>query len=79
MVYEKSRRAEIDKIIRHTRSQVRHRGKKIVNSVLHEFVLYEDRIELRYRVPVTELRVSELLKVFSYLKKSSICVTIKGC
>ena len=29
MGYVKSRRAEIDKIIRHTRNQARHRGKKI--------------------------------------------------
>ena len=35
--------------------------KEIVNLVLHEFILYQNRIELRYRLPVTPEQVAETL------------------
>lgn len=37
--------------------------KEIINRALHEFVLYPDRVELRYKLPVTEAHVAELLHV----------------
>ena len=37
--------------------------KEIITRVLHEFVLYPDRGELRYKLPVTEAHVAELLHV----------------
>jgi hypothetical protein len=39
--------------------------KEIIARVLHEFVLYPDRIELRYKLPVTELQIAECVQVQS--------------
>ena len=37
--------------------------KEIISKVLHEFVIYQDRIELRYKVPVTSKQVAECVQV----------------
>jgi len=41
--------------------------KEIISRVLHEFILYPDRIELRYKLPVTELQIAECVQVSTFL------------
>ena len=36
--------------------------KEIINKVLHEFVLYPDKIELRWKLPVTSEHVAQTLQ-----------------
>lgn len=41
--------------------------KEIIARVLREFVLYLDRIELRYKLPITEAQVAECVQASSHL------------